>query len=140
MNEQKMNKKLSLFSQLYVRQKPCGNVLALALMAATALPAQAFEFGSESTDGSSAVTGSFDTTLSLGASMRMSGRDPALVSIANGGTSRDPNSDDGNLNYDKNDIFSAAIKATHELDLRRDNLGFFGRASYFYDQAVMGKD
>ena len=140
MNKQKMNKKLSFFSQLYVRQELRGNALALALMVATALPVQAFEFGSESTDGSGAVTGSFDTTLSLGASMRTSDRDPALVSIANGGTSRDPNSDDGNLNYDKNDIFSAAIKATHELDLRRDNLGFFGRASYFYDQAVMSKD
>lgn len=140
MNEQEMNKKSSLFSQLYFQQKPWGNALALALMVATAPPVQAFEFGSESTDGSSAVTGSFDTTLSLGASMRMSDRDPALISIANGGTSRDPNSDDGNLNYNKNDIFSAAIKATHELDLRRDNLGFFGRASYFYDHAVMSKD
>lgn len=140
MNEQEMNKKSSLFSQLYFQQKPWGNALALALMVATAPPVQAFEFGSESTDGSSAVTGSFDTTLSLGASMRMSDRDPALVSITNGGTSRDPNSDDSNLNYNKNDIFSAAIKATHELDLRRDNLGFFGRASYFYDHAVMSKD
>jgi hypothetical protein len=139
-NVQKMNQKSALFSQLYFQQKLWGNALALALLVATAPPVQAFEFGSESTDESSAVTGSFDTTLSLGASVRMRDRDPTLVSIANGGTSRDPNSDDGNLNYDKNDIFSTAIKATHELDLRRDNLGFFGRASYFYDHAVMSKD
>ena len=106
----------------------------LACMAST--PVYAFEFKNEAGD----VTGNFDTTVSFGASVRAASRDPALVSIANGGTSRDPNGDDGNLNYDKGDVFSAAVKATHELDLKRGNLGFFGRASYFYDEAVMSKD
>ena len=135
------NDKSSLFWQLHFRQKAhWSSALALALVVATAPSAHAFEFGTTSADEPGSVTGSFDTTISLGASMRMSDRDPALVSIASGGTGRDPNSDDGNLNYDKNDLFSTAIKATHELDLRRDNLGFFGRASYFYDRAVMNNE
>ena len=99
-------------------------------------PAYAFEFKNDAGE----VSGSFDTTVSFGASVRTASRDPSLVSIANGGTSRDPNADDGNLNYDSGDIFSSAIKATHELDLGRGNIGFFGRASYFYDAAVMDKD
>ena len=114
--------------------KSCTLAVMLACLASA--PAYAFEFKNEAGD----VTGNFDTTVSFGASMRADSRDPALVSIANGGTSRDPNGDDGNLNYDKGDVFSAAVKATHELDLKRGNLGFFGRASYFYDEAVMSKD
>ncbi len=112
------------------------NTWALAVMLAVTAPAHAIEFANESGE----ITGSLNTTISLGATMRASDRDPTLVSIANGGTSRDPNSDDGNLNFDKNDLVSAAIKATHELDVKRGNLGFFGRASYFYDHAVMSKD
>ena len=125
------------------KNKSCGAVFqvktcALSVMLAcmVAAPAYAFQFKNEAGD----VTGSFDTTISMGASWRAEGRDPSLVSIANGGTNRDPNGDDGNLNYDRGDLFSAAVKATHELDLKRGNLGFFGRASYFYDAAVMNKN
>lgn len=95
--------------------------------------AQAFEFKSGE------VTGSFDTTISLGAQWRMQSRDPALVSIANGGTSRDPNADDGNLRYDRGDVVSTLLKATHDLDLKYRNFGAFVRASYFYDFAVHDK-
>ncbi len=116
--------------------KLLSNTWVLAVMLAVAAPAHAVEFDYKS----GGITGSLNTTISLGATMRASDRDPALVGIANRGTSRDPNSDDGNLNFDKNDLVSAAIKATHELDVKRDNLGFFGRASYFYDHAVMSKD
>ncbi len=134
-----MKQKSAIHSPLFNR-----SALAIALAATlslTATPsAYAFEFEVTPDGSTHALTGSFDTTISLGASMRMSDRDPALVSIANGGTSRDPNSDDGNLNYDKGDLFSTALKATHELNVRSDNLGFFGRASYFYDHAVMSKD
>ncbi len=81
------------------------------------------------------VIGSFDTTISLGGSWRAQGRDPSLVSISNGGTSRDPNADDGNLIYDKNKLFSNPAKVTHELGLKRDNYGIFARGTYFYDFA-----
>ena len=81
-------------------------VLAAALALAVAAPAHAFEF--EFAGGE--VTGYLDTTLSFGSLWRMQGRNPGLIAIANGGTSRDPNADDGNLNYDKGDLVSLAFK------------------------------
>lgn len=107
--------------------------VALALMAAP--KAQAFEF----TSASGEVTGSFDTTLSIGGLWRMQDRESSLISIANGGTSRDPNSDDGNLKYDKGDMVSLAFKATHDLELNYQNFGAFFRGTYFYDHAFMHK-
>jgi hypothetical protein len=41
------------------------------------------------------VTGRLDTTLSVGSIWRMQGRNPNLIAIANGGTARSPNGDDG---------------------------------------------
>lgn len=117
---------------------PClPRVLALSIMTTlgAAGPVGAFEFASK--DGE--LTGSFDTTLSVGALWRMQGRDASLISLANGGASRDPNGDDGNLNYDRGDLVSSAIKATHDLELSYRNFGAFVRASYFYDGAVMDK-
>ena len=107
--------------------------VALALMAAP--NAHAFEF----TSASGEVTGSFDTTLSIGGLWRMQDRESSLISIANGGTSRDPNSDDGNLKYDKGDMVSLAFKATHDLELNYQNFGAFFRGTYFYDHAFMHK-
>ena len=108
---------------------------AVALAFTGPAPVHAFEF----TSASGEVTGSFDTTLSIGALWRMEGREKSLISIANGGTSRDPNSDDGNLNYKKGELVSLAFKATHDLELNYRNFGAFVRASYFYDDAIMGK-
>lgn len=107
--------------------KSCALSVMLACMVAA--PVCAFEFKSDSGE----VTGSFDTTISMGASWRTQGRDPTLLGITNGGTARSTNEDDGNLNYDKGDVFSSPIKATHELALKRGNLGLFGRGTYFYD-------
>lgn len=112
----------------FFRLKPAAAVL-LALCAPAAV--HAFEIKNQAGE----VIGSFDTTISLGASWRMQGRDPGLVGITNGGTSRSPNEDDGNLNYNKNKLFSNPLKVTHELELKRGNLGFFGRGMYFYDFA-----
>lgn len=110
--------------------------LAIAGILVAAPPAQAFEFSAHEGE----LTGSFDTTVSLGALWRMQDRDAALVSIANGGTSRDPNADDGNLLYDRGDLVSAVLKATHDLELDYRNVGAFLRASYFYDEAAMNED
>ncbi|HSW14329.1 MAG TPA: DUF1302 domain-containing protein [Solimonas sp.] len=79
------------------------------------------------------VKGSLDTTLSAGVQVRLQDQDDRLVAIANGGTSRSPNDDDGNLNFDRGDVTSAPIKATHDLELKRGNYGVFTRVSYFYD-------
>ncbi|MDI6747140.1 MAG: DUF1302 domain-containing protein [Rhodocyclaceae bacterium] len=115
------------------RHSTIGTAIALALMVG-APSAFAFEFKSGE------VTGSFDTTVSAGALWRMDKRDPGLVMIANGGTSRDPNSDDGNLQYDRGDLVSTLFKATHDLELKYHNFGAFVRASYFYDTTISDKN
>ena len=114
--------------------KSCTLSVMLACLASA--PAYAFEFKNEAGD----VTGNFDTTISMGASVRAQGRDPTLVGITNGGTARSNNEDDGNLNYDKGDVFSSPLKATHELVLKRGNLGLFARGTYFYDFTYKDQD
>lgn len=101
---------------------PLGLILSLY-----AHPASAFEFRSGE------LTGSFDTALSVGVASRVQRRDAALIGIANGGTSRSVNEDNGDLNYDQHDLYAAPLKATHELELKYRNLGAFFRASYFWD-------
>lgn len=101
--------------------------LVLLISMTWSLPAYAFEF----TRGE--LTGSFDTTLSAGAAWRIQQRDPSLIGIANGGTSRSVNEDNGDLNYENNDLYAAPIKATHELELKYRNMGGFFRATYFWD-------
>ncbi|MBK8120582.1 MAG: DUF1302 family protein [Sulfuritalea sp.] len=107
----------------------------MALMAG-APAAFAFEFKSESGE----ITGSFDTTVSVGALWRVDKRDSTLISIANGGSSRDPNSEDGNLKYDNGELVSTVIKATHDLEVKYQNFGAFVRASYFYDPTIHDKN
>lgn len=108
---------------------------AMALAMGGMQSVRAFEFSAA--DGE--LTGSFDTTLSIGGLWRMEKPDASLIGISNGGTSRDPNSDDGNLRYDRGDLVSAPFKATHELELNYRDFGAFVRGSYFYDHAVMNK-
>ena len=79
------------------------------------------------------VKGSLDTTVSLGATMSTEDPDKSLIGIANGGTSRSVNEDDGKLNYESGNVISSAIKATHDLDLKYGQGGLFARTTYFYD-------
>ena len=106
-------------------------------MLALSLPASAYAFEIRNQAGE--VIGSFDTTISLSGAVRANSRDPSLVGITNGGTSRDINSDDGNLNYDKNKTFSSPIRVTHELGLKRGNVGMFARGTYFHDFAYQNQ-
>jgi uncharacterized protein DUF1302 len=114
------------------RMRTCALSVMFALAASA--PAHAFQFKHGD------FTGSFDTTVSAGASWRMQGRDPALTAIVNGGTSRSPNEDDGNLNFGKNELYSAPLKATHDFEVKYRNLGLFARGTYFYDFAYSDKD
>ena len=114
--------------------RPLLKPLAVSLAVAGMGPAFAFQF-----DLGNGIKGSFDTTASYGVSVRASSRDPALVGIANGGTERSVNEDDGNLNYDKNKPFANIAKATSELELKWKNFGFFGRGTAFYDFTNDGK-
>lgn len=102
-----------------------GGVLAVVPLAAPALPFDLW-----------GIEGRFDTTVSVGTTFRMQDADSKLIGIANGGSSRSVNDDDGNLGFGKNDIVSAVAKATHDLELRRGAFGVFTRFSYFYDDTA----
>lgn len=80
---------------------------------------------------------SLDTTISYGVSYRMEGQDDKLIARANGGSGSNAgliNSDDGNLNFKKGDLFSEMAKIVSEMDLRyQDRFGVFVRGRAFYD-------
>lgn len=92
------------------------------------------------------LTGSFDTTVTVGTLFRVQSPDRKLIGRsvladqgrvpATGLTNNDAfysfNTDDGNLNYDTG-LASLAARVTHELKLNYQNLGAFVRATYFYD-------
>ena len=127
----------------HARRRTLGTAISLALAGVIAAPVHAVEFGSGD------WSGTIDTTLSYGASLRVQERDPELIGLANinplvGATPLSQqvtapgrfsvNSDDGNLNYEDGDLFSNAFKITTDFSLNyKDNWGAFARASYFYD-------
>ncbi len=115
--------------------RPMLKPLALALALAGAAPVFAFQY-----DLGNGITGAIDTTLSYGVSVRAGNRDSGLVGIANGGTARSVNEDDGNLNYDKNKPFANVAKATVDAEMKYKNFGFFGRGTGFYDFTNVNKD
>lgn len=102
-----------------------GAALAAGLVASTPAAAIDFTWGE--------VEGNFDSTYTVGGAIRTSGRDPRLVGVANGGSAFSINSDNGNLNFDKGDLTSLAIRGINELSLKSGNFDFFGRVNYFYD-------
>jgi uncharacterized protein DUF1302 len=108
--------------------RPALKPLALALALAGAGPAFALQY--EFANGAKV---SVDTTLSYGIAVRAGERDPALIGIANGGTSRSVNEDDGDLNFEKGKAFANVIKATTDVEVKYRNFGFFGRGTAFYD-------
>ena len=81
--------------------------------------------------------GSWDNTVTYGISWRGEDPDPALIGAGNGGAPKGAPStlvtDDGNLNFEKGDIFSNVIKGTSEMQLDNGQFGFFGRIKYWYD-------
>lgn len=80
---------------------------------------------------------SWDTSLSYGVNYRMESQDRRLIARANGGKGDNSaliNSDDGNLNFRKGELFSEVTKVVSELDLRfQDDYGVFLRGRGFYD-------
>jgi hypothetical protein len=110
--------------------RPAAKPLALALSLAFlgSAPAHALQF--ELPNG---IKAQVDTTLTYGISVRASGRDQSLIGIANGGTSRSVNEDDGDLNFEKGRPFANLVKATTDVEVKWRNFGFFGRGTAFYD-------
>ena len=131
------------------RAAALGGLLALAAPAAVAVT-----FETES------VKGSFDSTISFGMQWRMSATSCGIIGNDNGGcapttgtlgelvngpgfgATSNPDfnylqSDNGNLNYKKNQLISAALKGNHELALRfKDGWSALGRFSWLYDPAT----
>ena len=118
---------------------PAVKVSAVAVASAVAMSfagsANAIQFTYDS-----GVSGSFDTTLSYGLSIRAQAPIKSLIGIANGGTSRSVNEDDGDRNYKKGSPFANVVKATSDLDLKYDGWGMFVRGTYFIDFANRKKE
>src|SRR5690348_12314655 len=106
--------------------KPLALAVAVAVLGTT--PAHALQFSFDN-----GLEMNLDTTVSYGVSVRASKRDPSLIGIANGGTSRSTNEDNGDLNFDKGKLFANLVKATSDLELKYRNFGFFGRGIAYYD-------
>ncbi|WJG07654.1 DUF1302 domain-containing protein [Aliiglaciecola sp. LCG003] len=126
------------------------SIAAIASLAASSSFAASWEKGDLSVN--------FDSSFSLGTSIRVEERDFSLIGNSNHPnfdwtgynaatnpiyTSRDvwdnangaysTNGDLGDLNFDKGKAFSTVFKGTHELDIKYKNMGFFARGLYFYD-------
>ncbi len=108
--------------------RPAVKPLALAIALLGAAPAFALQY-----EFNNGLKAQVDTTVTYGIAMRADDPDPALYGIANGGTSRSVNEDDGDLNYKKNKAFSNVIKATTDVELKWQNYGVFARGTCFYD-------
>ncbi len=78
---------------------------------------------------------SIDTTVSLGATLRVEERARDLLGPTNGGTGGGTyeNIDDGNANYGQGSLTAAALRATTEMELNYKTFGAFFRASGFFD-------
>jgi Protein of unknown function (DUF1302) len=126
-------------TQIHRAFLPAVKVSAVAVASAISLgfagSANAIQFTYDS-----GVTGSFDTTLSYGLSIRAQAPIKSLIGIANGGASRSVNEDDGDRNYKKGSPFANVIKATSDLDLKYEGWGAFVRGTYFIDFANRKKE
>lgn len=83
------------------------------------------------------LSGSFDSTFSIGGLYRLNDPSPTYYGTTNSynglaGTQNSVNSDDGNLNYGAGWV-SALFKGSHDLELRYKNFGAFVRGYYFTD-------
>src|SRR5476651_869318 len=63
------------------------------------------------------IEGSFDSSLSVGASWSTAGRNKDLIGVNNGGKGLSQTSDDGHLNFNKGDSFSKIFKGIHFFDM-----------------------
>jgi len=148
-------------SRSWLKLKPVAASISIALLSLSApsIYAKNFQLGD--------VDISFDSTFSVGASLRVENRDwdanigksnnenngfdfsqyhpslnvtPDAATVWNGAGSYSTNSDNGDLNFDSGDSFSKIIKGTHDLEIRYNNIGLFARGTYFYDFEMMDSD
>ena len=108
--------------------RPAWKPIALGVALLGTTPAFALQFSFDN-----GVKLNVDTTISYGVAIRAVDPDPNLIGIANGGTSRSVNEDDGDLNYKRHSPYSNVIKATTEVEAKWNNWGIFGRGTCYYD-------
>jgi len=91
----------------------------------------------------------FNTQITLGASWRAGDPDKDLLAGPNvegvpasqySQYASSSVADDGNLNYEKGDLFSMIANVRHDLSVEYENLGAFTRVKYWYDYALADKD
>jgi hypothetical protein len=120
------------------RATACGRCRAIAatLALAVAAPAHAFEFDFAGGD----VNGFLDTTISVGSIWRTQSRNPGLIAIANGGTSREPQCRRRRSQLPQGGARLACIERHVDFSLKYRDFGMFARAVYFHDWAASDKD
>ncbi len=116
--------------------KPISLVVALALGASSA-QAVDFNFGEDKD-----ILLQINSQLTVGASWRLKGIDPAFISDVNGGGAIGGSSatDDGAQNFEKGETFSQIVKGVHDIQLSKDNFGAFVRFKYWYDRELKDGD
>jgi hypothetical protein len=107
---------------------PAAVAAAVTSVASTSLQAATFDLGP--------FEAKLISRLSVGASWRT--EDPSLRVVSPGNTdgrgrASSSTTDDGNLNYDKGDMYSLLFRGLHDLDLNAGNWGFFTRVKWWYD-------
>lgn len=114
------------------------SLLAVAVMVATCASNQAhavdFNIGE--------IQGTFDSSLSVGASWSTADPDKQFISNFNsqgvtGGESSSRTTDDNRLNFKKGETFSKIFKGVHDLELKYADSGAFVRGKYWYDFELM---
>ncbi len=109
------------------RKIPVGKKhLALAVGFIMAAQAQGLEFYA------GGVEANLNTQISMGSSWRVEKQNETLLG--------DPNIDNGNRNYQKNDAFSQIFKGRNDLQVSYENVGAIVSAKYWYDAALENDD
>lgn len=112
-----------------IRLRSCPLAIAAALAVSSPAYAVTFDWGDWS--------GSWDNSISYGISWRGADQDSKLIGKGNGGTAEAILTDDGDLNFEKGDIFSNIIKGTSEFEIDNGQFGGFARIKYWYDFEMM---
>ncbi|AYC34091.1 DUF1302 domain-containing protein [Pseudomonas cavernae] len=90
------------------------------------------------------IEGSFDSSLSVGASWAVRGPDPDFISSGNvlgmRGESATRTADDNRENFKKGETFSKIFKGLHDLELKYGDSGVFVRGKYWYDFELKDED
>lgn len=117
--------------------RPLARCAAVLLALQSASVAQAERFTTEG-----GLEGEWNLNVSIGTSVRTTGIDPRLVSAGNtlpDGTTRgvaNTGSDNGNLNFDRGDVFSTVARAIGDVRLQGETFGGLVRFRAWYDYTL----